>query len=223
MAAADPAPSRARRPPRPAPARGALSAEAVVVAARELVAEEGLDAVSMRTLAARLRCTPRALYRHVDGKDAVLELLADALLADVPEARRDVPWPEALVGFFVAMREHLVAEPALTRIVAERTVSGPHFRRHADRLTAILLDAGLDEGTAVEAVVALAYYTLGASLPGTGRALQERYRVGWDAGVDEELPAWSRVAERFAGEAPDARFRAALVRMVDAYRPARGA
>ncbi len=206
-----------RRPQRPAPSRGSLGPEAIVAAARELVAEAGLEAVSMRLLAERLRCTPRALYRHVASKDELLELLADAVLADVPEARPGRPWQEELAAFFVAMRAHLVAEPSLTRLVAERTVSGPHFRRHFDRLATLLLDAGFDDATAVDLVLAMAYYTIGASLPGTGDAIQARYAAGWDAALDESVPALRRVAPALAHGPAEARFRTALDRMLAAY------
>lgn len=45
--------------------RNFLSLDAIIAETRALADAEGLDAVSMRALADRLGCTPRALYRHV--------------------------------------------------------------------------------------------------------------------------------------------------------------
>jgi AcrR family transcriptional regulator len=199
------------------PYRNFLSLEAIVAEARAVAAADGLDAVSMRVLAGRLGCTPRALYRHVSGKDEVLELLADSELAEVPMARLDLPWPDALCEFFTAMRARLVAAPAVAQVVAQQAVAGPWFRRHADHLTGLLLDAGLEPETAVEAVVALAQFTLGAALPGTGQRLHDTYREREADLAREGLPALGHVTRHFAGGDAEARFRSALRRLVRAY------
>lgn len=46
-------------------------------AARDLFLEQGLEGVSMRAVAARLRLTPMALYRHFRGKQALLHALVE--------------------------------------------------------------------------------------------------------------------------------------------------
>jgi len=53
-------------------------------AALELVQAEGLDALTMRTLADRTGVKAASLYWHVRDRDELLELVADALLAHVP-------------------------------------------------------------------------------------------------------------------------------------------
>lgn len=197
--------------------RGFLNREVIVATARQIADADGLEAVSMRTLADRLHCTPRALYRHVAGKDAVLELMADGALADLPEVRTDIPWQEAYLEFFTGMRQLLVDAPAVAAIIARMPVAEQHFRRHADRLVAVMLAAGFDGEVAVEAVVALAYYTLGASLPGTGQPLHDRYRERRDEVLSESLPALVHVAPQFAADAADVRFRSALQRLIRGY------
>ena len=52
-------------------------------AALELVQEDGLDALTMRTLADRTGVKAASLYWHVRDRDELLELMADALLARV--------------------------------------------------------------------------------------------------------------------------------------------
>jgi TetR/AcrR family tetracycline transcriptional repressor len=200
--------------------RNFLNLDAIIAEARAVADTDGLDAVSMRGLADRLGCTPRALYRHVSDKDEVLELLADRALADVPVPAAGMAWQNALLDFFTAMYELLVASPAVAAIVAQQAVAGSQFRMHADLLVNLLLDAGFSPDTAVEAVVALAQFTLGASLPGTGQQLHDVYREREGEIVGEARPGLSHLARHFADGDAGSRFRAALRRLIHAYEQA---
>lgn len=197
--------------------RNFLSLNAIVAEARAVADSDGLDAVSMRTLADRLGCTPRALYRHVSDKEEVLELLADRALADVPVPAPTIAWQAALLDFFAGMYELLVASPAVAEIIAQQAVAGSQFRAHADHLVGMLLDAGFPPDVAVEAVVALAQFTLGASLPGTGQRLHDIYRARLP-GIDQEAsPALPLMARHFGNDDAGGRFRTALRRLIHAY------
>lgn len=57
--------------------RPPLQREAIVEAARELVLAGGLEALSLRRLAAKLGVTAPALYAHVRGKSDLLRALAE--------------------------------------------------------------------------------------------------------------------------------------------------
>ena len=197
--------------------RNFLTLPTILGCAREVADTQGLAAVSMRTLADHLGCTPRALYRHVAGKDEVLELLADAALGELLPVRRDVPWPEALVEFFLRMHRLLVQAPAVAEIVTQLPVAGPNFRAHAEGLVALLLDAGLEPAIAAEAVVALAQLTLGAAVP--GQRLHEAYGPLPPA---EEDPRGLGPVRRHFAESAAARFEPALRRLVGAYADPRG-
>jgi AcrR family transcriptional regulator len=50
----------------------------ILDAARELFAERGYDAVTMRTIAERIEYTPTAIYYHFKDKDALIRELCDA-------------------------------------------------------------------------------------------------------------------------------------------------
>jgi AcrR family transcriptional regulator len=197
--------------------RNFLNLDAIIAEARAVADADGLDAVSMRTLADRLGCTPRALYRHVSDKDEVLELLADRAMADVKTPAPEVLWQTALLDFFTDMYQLLVASPAVATIVAQQAVAGSQFQRHADHLVGRLLLAGFPPDTAAEAVVALAQFTLGASLPGTGQRLHNMYRARQSDIADDSLPALSYVAQHFTDDDAGGRFRTALRRLIHAY------
>jgi TetR/AcrR family transcriptional regulator, tetracycline repressor protein len=64
----------------------------VLAAALELLDEVGLDALTTRRLAATLGIQAGSLYRHYPSKQALLDAMAEHLLARVA---REVPPPEA--------------------------------------------------------------------------------------------------------------------------------
>jgi len=195
--------------------RSFLRLPAIIAEARRIADAEGLPAVSMRSLAEALECTPRALYRHVAGKDEVLELIADAALGELPGPRPGPDWEAALVEFFVAMHDLLVASPAIAEIIAQHPVAGPQFRAHGEAVVAVLLAAGIAQPDAVEAVVTLGQFTLGASLPGTGQRLHDAYRAL--ESIDHSSTS-AHLRRHLVRESASAHFRSALHRLIGAYR-----
>lgn len=70
-----------------------LDAEEIVTVAVEIFLESGLDAVSMRSVSARLGVSPVPLYSRVGNKDALLDAIAERLLADLaPAVAAGEPW-----------------------------------------------------------------------------------------------------------------------------------
>ncbi|MFI9101295.1 TetR/AcrR family transcriptional regulator C-terminal domain-containing protein [Streptomyces fildesensis] len=81
-------PARPVRQPRPArPSERELTRERIVLAAIAIADAEGLQAASMRRVAAELGVAAMALYRHVPGKEELVVLMADeaAGRAELPE------------------------------------------------------------------------------------------------------------------------------------------
>ncbi|HTB55244.1 MAG TPA: helix-turn-helix domain-containing protein, partial [Trebonia sp.] len=58
--------------------RAGLSTDAIVAAAVGIADAEGLEAVSMARVAKKLGFTTMSLYRHVSGKDELLQMMWDA-------------------------------------------------------------------------------------------------------------------------------------------------
>ncbi|GAA1442211.1 TetR/AcrR family transcriptional regulator [Nocardiopsis tropica] len=76
----DGGPRRGRRP--------RLDLDGITAAAITLADAEGLAAVSMNRVAAHLGVSPMSLYRYVESKDELVQLMADAALG-----RPDIPDP----------------------------------------------------------------------------------------------------------------------------------
>jgi AcrR family transcriptional regulator len=72
-----------------------LSLNEIVRAAIDLLDDGGVAAFSMRALAKNLGCSPMAAYRHVQNREALLQLAAAGVLVDVPDVA-SLPWDERL-------------------------------------------------------------------------------------------------------------------------------
>jgi AcrR family transcriptional regulator len=75
---------RANRGPKPG-----LTLERIVDAGVDLARAEGLQAVSMARVAGELGSSPMSLYRYVDTKDELLELMVDAAIGPPPPTGDD--------------------------------------------------------------------------------------------------------------------------------------
>ncbi|RSD20915.1 TetR family transcriptional regulator [Amycolatopsis eburnea] len=137
-----------------------MSRDRILREALALVDEEGLDAVSMRKLARRLGVDPMSLYNHVDGKDALLDGVAEVLLAAIP-----APPPGGLRetmsalahGFRDAMLGHPRAAPlVLTRQLASMTALAP-----VEAVLGPLLAAGFPPERAVHGLRAVLAFLIG--------------------------------------------------------------
>lgn len=104
------------------PDRPPLTRAAIVAAARDLIAADGLERLSVRRVAARLGVTAPALYAHVDDKDdllrAVAELEFTRLIERFEAIAESVPDPlERIRAQSHAYVEHAIADPALFRVM----------------------------------------------------------------------------------------------------------
>ena len=90
------------------PASFELGADEIVAAAVDIFNEGGLDAVSMRSVSSRLGVSPIPLYSRVGNKDALVEAMADRLLADLaPAAADDERWDAYAARWARALRARL--------------------------------------------------------------------------------------------------------------------
>ncbi|MEU7694976.1 TetR/AcrR family transcriptional regulator C-terminal domain-containing protein [Microbispora hainanensis] len=141
-----------------------LSRDQIVRAAVELLDAEGLDALSMRRLGARLGAGATSLYWHVANKDELIELVMDEVYSGVvvPE---EADWREAASVFAYAMRQAVFDHPWSASLIGVVPGLGPNALTAADRLMGAFVRAGF-EGIDVDyAMTAVVSYTLGATIP----------------------------------------------------------
>jgi len=128
-----------------------LSQEAVLQAAFRVLDEEGLEALTMRRLAAGLSVQAPALYWHVKDKAALLQLMASRIYAD---ARAGVPaspdWRSWLIAFGHSLRRTLLAHRDAARLVATaRSGAAADAEARARSIAAPLVALGLDQRSGV--------------------------------------------------------------------------
>ena len=63
------------------------SRERILAAARAFVTADGVDAVSMRKVAAEVGLAPTAIYWHVGSREDLLNAVLDEMIADLPPIR----------------------------------------------------------------------------------------------------------------------------------------
>jgi AcrR family transcriptional regulator len=165
------------RPERAAVGRPARHTRAEITAVALHVADaEGLEALSMRRVAAALGTGAASLYRYVETRDELLDLLTDATAAEYQLATPSGDWLADLVALGEQARAILRRHPWLAALTLTRPVIGPnsvavieHFlaalARHPASVTAKLEAFAMLNGLTATAVL---YEQAG------GPALQER-------------------------------------------------
>lgn len=100
----------------------ALTREKVLSEALRASDADGLDRLSLRTLAARLGVSAPTLYWHVDSKAALLDGLSDAIMGEaidaLPPSDADGTWREWLLEALIALRNAMLAHRDGARIVS---------------------------------------------------------------------------------------------------------
>jgi TetR/AcrR family tetracycline transcriptional repressor len=100
--------------------RPRLSKTAVVDRGLALADAEGLEAVTIRRLAADLGVTPMALYWHFRNKEELLAGLADRLWAEIDiNVDPAADWLDQLRGLLESLVQVLRAHPAATGLLLE--------------------------------------------------------------------------------------------------------
>lgn len=211
----------------PEPTRNRLSRDDIVAAGIRVLDRDGLDAFSMRAMAAELgTAATSALYWRIATKDDLLELIVDTVLADaLVEAAGD--WREQVTGLLVAAYQALSEHPWAAQLLPTHAGLGPNYQALTDRVQEVLAEAGF-KGTHLDsAVSALVHYLIGSAVADSAWLSVVR-RSGLDElrwasksagrmGVDTEHLAAYLNRESTAG--PEARFASGLRVILVGLRP----
>ncbi|MGW6913502.1 TetR/AcrR family transcriptional regulator C-terminal domain-containing protein [Kitasatospora sp. NPDC054939] len=142
----------------------ALSRDAIVREAIAMLDADGVEALSMRKLAARLNAGATSLYRHVATKDELMELAVDEVVAEisVPPAG-DPDWRAAVTEAAASFRATALRHPWMSAVLGHAGLAylGPNLMAYAERLAALFTAVGFPEPSrAIDTVMA---YVIGMS------------------------------------------------------------
>jgi TetR/AcrR family transcriptional regulator, tetracycline repressor protein len=142
--------------------RRTLTRERVVAEALLLIAEEGVEELTMRTLGARLGVVPGALYRHVRNKEQLQDLIVDAVLAEVDcDIDHALRWTEQIKLLAHRLRNVLEDHPGVAGLLKTRDPLGPHSLALAEAVLLPLRAAGFPHRDAGLAFFLIVDYTIG--------------------------------------------------------------
>ncbi|EOM77692.1 TetR/AcrR family transcriptional regulator [Rhodococcus rhodnii] len=132
------------------PAR--VSRRQIVDAGVAIADADGLDAVSMRSVAKSLGVGAMTLYSHVPGRAELVDAMIDAAYADFVAPEPDSPWREALEQYARGGWDLLTRHPWLLDVNAWRLPLGPHIFAFQEAGYRALVDTGLTGPQVVESI-----------------------------------------------------------------------
>jgi AcrR family transcriptional regulator len=145
--------------------RPRLSAEAITRAAIRLADAEGLDAVSIRRVAAELDARPMSLYDHFSSKDDLLARMAEEVVAGVLlEEPMPAEWRDALGGIARRLYAILVGHPWLVFVLPKRRRFGANDAKQAEQLAQAMASLKLEPAEVWTLVGTVNDYVLGHSM-----------------------------------------------------------
>lgn len=148
---------RPEPPSRPAP----LDRERIVAAAIALADEGGLEAVSLRKVAARLDVGPMRLYGYISTKEELFDLMVDEVYAEILPAERPDDWREALRVLADGTRKAALRHEWLADLLGGRPALGPNALAVTEA-TLAAFDGLADLETVMRAVETVGAYFTGA-------------------------------------------------------------
>ncbi|MVU81770.1 TetR family transcriptional regulator [Nocardia sp. ET3-3] len=239
MTETSPAPTVwARRPRRERPG---LSVERIVAEAVSLMDAEGIEALTMRALGARLGAGATSMYRHVANRDELLELAVDLVYAEIEVPQCDNPegWRAALTGYAQSMRSMVVRHGWIAAALPGVGLYylGPNMLRLNNSLVEVFLAAGFPMAEINIGISTVLGYVVGMSaaeaswltkVARCGKSEQELVDELWPV-FERAISAHPRVAESIAARSEsiearaetdlcavrDAKFRYGLDRLLD--------
>lgn len=144
----------------------------ILEAALAILREQGLDAVSMRNVAARLGVSPVPLYSRIGRKDQLLDALAEHLLADLaPVAADHEPWPAYALRWANGLRDRLRTTPDTRLILSARRFAYVEASRP---LVASMVAGGMPQKEAVRCCRLLMWSTVGFVVLESGASVSRR-------------------------------------------------
>jgi AcrR family transcriptional regulator len=104
---------------------GKITRDAVLAAALEIIDRDGADALSMRRLARALGRDPMILYRHAPNKAALLDGVAETVLARLDVDPSDPDWAGQLRAVARNYRALALAHPHVVPLIVTRPLATP--------------------------------------------------------------------------------------------------
>ena len=139
---------------------GELDRSVVVAAAVRVAERGGVRSVTVRALATELGLSTTAMYRYVDGKAELLNLIAEATLASV-ELPESGPWQQRIRVVANSARKAMLRIDGIADVLQTQPAKGA--ARQVDALMQqLVIDAGVPPARRESARMLLMIFILGS-------------------------------------------------------------
>lgn len=203
----------------------AITQADIVRTALRLLDDVGLEGLTLRRLGSELGVSAATLYWHVRDKRALLDLVAEAIMAEhrpAGQPARGQPWWDWLTETASAQYRALVAHRDAALVVAgnrptENTLPA------IEQTLSNLVETGFPADEALRSVLALGQFVMGSAMErqaeeARGAASETDSTIAVRMRTDEELPTLAAAARAVFTTDPDATFRHGLDLLVTGLR-----
>jgi AcrR family transcriptional regulator len=167
---------------RPAPGerKPAHSRERIAAAALRIADEEGLEAVTMRRVAAEIGAGTMTLYHYVRNKDELTALMDDAIMAEllVPEDELAEGWREGMAQIARRSYDAFKRHPWVFELNDDSGQGAPNALRHVEQSLLVAGRAGVDFAGRFEIVALVDDYVFGHAMRARGTR-EQRDEARW--------------------------------------------
>jgi AcrR family transcriptional regulator len=176
-----------------------LSQGRILDVAMEIVDRGGIDGLTVRRLAERLRVTPMAMYRHFDGKQGLIDAIIDRATSEIPLPPSELAPREALAALAREIRATVLRYAPLIPALVTHPSLGPSALRLGERGYAALEEAGVAGEDVWRGWNLIAIYALGFSIVEAPRTSRVGENVAQDPTLTSQLAP--RPSAEFTSEA----------------------
>jgi AcrR family transcriptional regulator len=170
-------------------AREPLTKERILHAAVALADEGGVESLSMRRIAQELGVVPMALYKHVAGKDELLEGMIDVVVREIDPPLEGVDWKTTMRERILSARRALLRHSWASGVLESRGEPTPTVIGYMDSMMGVFLAGGFSVDLMHHAMHVMGGRILGFS--------QELFDDTASMPAEEAAEMWAQMAEAY--------------------------
>ncbi|MEV4312822.1 TetR/AcrR family transcriptional regulator C-terminal domain-containing protein [Actinocrispum sp. NPDC049592] len=152
-----------------------LTRDGIARAALDLLAEHGLDGLTMRLVAKHFDVQASALYWHVKSKRELLDAMAEVILvaasSEVEAPRQGVTWEDWTIERASRLHAEMLRYRDGAKVVAGTNTAHPALFRLIELSLGAMLDAGFPLDYAARSYPVIYHFTIGYTI-------EEQARLG---------------------------------------------
>jgi AcrR family transcriptional regulator len=169
--------------------REPLSRDRILRAAVALADAGGVESISMRRIAQELGVVPMALYKHVAGKDELLDGMIDVVVGEIDPPIEGPDWKTTMRERILSARRALLRHPWATRVLESRGEPSPTVIAYMGSMMGVFLAGGFSVDLMHHAMHVMGSRILGFS--------QELFDDAASMPDEEAAEMWTRMADAY--------------------------